>query len=730
MKLNKMKKYTLLMLAALGFATTQSCTEEIDMSNRYTFTEYTIASYLESHDTTYSEYYRLLGEVAVSKASESTVQQLVSARGNFTVFAPTNRAIQDYLDSLVSKGLINEASWDAFTDQRMLDSIRKVIVFNSIIDGGDESEAYQTSSFPQSNSDGDPEFDQTNLNDRKLKLTYDKKNPDSMYINKTALIDLKNRDIMAINGYIHQVHAVIAPSNETLGDKLKDYIDRGDGKLLLMARMMQACGLIDTLSKEKDYVYENLMETGKLKKGTSGKYDYYLPSHSSYGKYGYLPEHRKYGYTIFAEKDELYESIIGKPANEITMADLEQLASKYYPNAQVNGKYTDPNNALYQFATYHILPMRIPSNKLVIHYNESGYSFETGSSFKVPTWELYTTMGQRRLLKLYQAGANYSLVHRSTIFLNRFPVLDNGRDGTYEEVSATPEQEGIVVNTGDNDASELDVINGIVYTINGILAYDENTQGNFQKQRLRFDAAALFPEWMNNDIRAVRDGADHYMCVGMPCSNDYNYCDDLEIMEGSQFYYLLGYKLGWQNWQGDEINVTGRYEMIFRLPPVPKEGTYEIRYAVQTNSTVRGMCQVYFGNNKSNLRAMGIPLDLRMGGQIRKTTAGNFESIVGWEADKKDDPDYNAEVDKKMRNNGFMKGPRHYAGTPGSTSYARTMEYLTRRIIVREYMYPDKVYYLKFKSVLDNEKLEFYMDYLELCAKEVYDNPNDPEDIW
>jgi len=45
-------------------------------------------------------------------------------------------------------------------------------------------------------------------------------------------------------------------------------------------------------------------------------------------------------------------------------------------------------------------------------------------------------------------------------------------------------------------------------------------------------------------------------------------------------------------------------------------------------------------------------------------------------------------------------------------------------------MYPGKTYYLKFKSVLDNEKLEFYMDYLELCAKEVYDNPNDPEDIW
>ena len=735
MKINRMTRYAMLLLSVLGLTATQSCKEDIDMSNRYTFKEYTVASYLESHQDTYSEYYRLLDEVNVSKASNSTVRQLISARGHFTVFAPTNEAIQTYLDSLASKGLISAPNWDSFPNERTLDSIRKVIVFNSIIDGGDQNDAYQTSNFPEDKDGLGAEFELTNLNDRKLKLTYDKKNPDSMFINNTSLIDLKYRDILAINGFIHQVHSVIAPSNTTLGDKFKEYIEKGEGDFITIARMVQACGLLDTLSKEKDEVYENLMETGALKLGTNGKFDYYLPKHSSYGKFGYLPQHRKYGYTIFAEADEVYERELGKPAGEITLSDLEKFAAKYYPNAKVNGKYQDEDNALYQYITYHILPMRLPSDKLVIHYNESGYNYSTSTSYTVPTWEIYTTMGARRLLKLYQAGKAYSLNGSTNIYLNRFPELNNKREEAkskeaYKELSCKPENEGIVIETKNEGVKDFDLINGLVYSIDGILAYDDNTQSNFQKQRLRFDAAALFPEWMNNDIRAMRNGADNYMCVAMPCSNDYNYCDGLEIMEGSQFYYLLGYGLGWQNWQGDEINVTGRYEMIFRLPPVPKEGTYEVRYAVQTNSGVRGMCQVYFGTDKNNLHAMGIPLDLRMGGQIRKTTAGNFESIVGWELDNNTDDDYNAEVDKKMRNNGFMKGPRHYAGTPGSTSYARNMEYLTRRIIVREYMYPDKTYYLKFKSVLDNEKLEFYMDYLELCAKEVYDNPNNPEDIW
>ena len=728
--MNNMKKFAVMLLAVLGLASTQSCKEEIDESNRFTFKEYTIASYLESHPEAYSEYYRLLGEVNISRVSGSSVLQLVSARGNFTVFAPTNQAIQDYLGTLAEKKLINSASWDAFTDSRMLDSIKKVIVFNSIIDCGDNTEAYQTSTFPEQKSDGDPEFELTNLNDRKLSLSYDKKNPDSMFINKTSLIDLKNRDILAINGYIHQVHSVIAPSNATMGDMLQDYIEKGEGTLLITARMLLACGLQDTLSKDKDEVYARKMETGELSKGIDQKHDYYLPKHASFGKYGYLPAQRKYGYTLFAEKDEVWEREIGKPVSQITLADMEQLASKYYPEAQVNGNYKDPKNALYQFATYHILPMRLPSNKLVIHYNERGYNYQNATSFSVPTWEIYTTMGERRLLKLYQAGPRYSLHGTKDIFLNRFPKLANGRQDDYREIACDPQCEGIIINTGDKEAEELNGKNGIVYTIDNILAYDNTTRENFQKQRLRYDAAALFPEWMNNDIRAMEKSDDYYLCVAMPCSKDYKYCDNLDIEEGTQFYYLLGRGLNWSNYQGDEINVTGKYEMTFRLPPVPKEGTYEIRYAVQTESQNRGMCQVYFGDNKDNLRAMGIPLDVRMGGQTRKTSAGNFESIVGWETDKVNDDDYNAEVDKKMRNNGFMKGAAHYSKTPGGTNYARTLVDLTRRIIVREYMYPNKTYYLKFKSVLEDEKKEFYMDYIEFCAKEVYDNPNDPEDIW
>jgi hypothetical protein len=114
-----------------------SCSEEIDESSRYVFKYETILSYLQKHEA-YHDYAEVLTKVNIGKYSDSKVSQLMSARGNYTVFAPTNEAIAEYLQSLVDEGLISEPSWDAFTDSAKLDSIRKVIVFNSIIDGGDE----------------------------------------------------------------------------------------------------------------------------------------------------------------------------------------------------------------------------------------------------------------------------------------------------------------------------------------------------------------------------------------------------------------------------------------------------------------------------------------------------------------------------------------------------------------------------------------------------------------
>lgn len=715
-KKNIFKQYLILAVTAFGLTVFQSCSEEIDMSDRYTFTEYTIASYLQEHDTTYSEYYRLLDEVKISKRSKSTVRQLMSARGNFTVFAPTNAAIKQYLDTLCAKGIIFEPSWDGFPDERTLDSIRGVIVYNSIIDGGNDNEAYQTSNFPNNAE----EILLANMNDRKLTVFYGN-NPDSIYINGNqdaatkivtggSLLDLKNRDIVAVNGCIHSVHQVVAPSNMTIGDKLKEMVDLGDERFSVTASLILSCGLFDELTKIKDEVYEEKYLNSEVPSEVKS---------SVRAEACPTPKHRKYGFTIFAETNEFWHNALHKDPADITLDDVKDwvIAQNLYPDAKDNGNYADPENVLNQFVTYHILPVRLSVDKLVIHYNEYGYYYSPATNpYTIPVWEFYTTLGKRRLLKLYGNANN-----PEDVYLNRFPILDNGRKGTYKEIGCDIDKQGIYI----NKTEALNIFNGYIYPIDQVLAYTNETAENLQKQRLRFDVAGLFPEFMNNDIRANRVEKDY---TGIPVNEDYDredgtfgYLDDLEILKGTNFCYLPGIGFTWQNFQGDELNVTGRYEMIFRLPPVPKEGTYEIRYAVQNNSDRRGMCQVYFGSSKKQMPAMGIPLDLRIGGT---------SDILGWAEDDKEDMDYNAEIDKIMRNNGFMKGPQGYHAGNASSKTARATQTTTRRIIVRQYMYPEKTYYLKFKSVLEDESKEFYMDYIEFCAKEVYDNPNEPEDIW
>ena len=224
----------------MGMAMLNGCKEDIDTSARYVFTEETIGSYLQKQPA-YSEYVALLKQVNISDYSGSTVMQLMTARGNYTCFAPTNEAIHAYLDSLVVRGFITEPKWEAFTDSAVKDSIRQVIVYNSIIDGGDftstgERTYYETSTFPINNNE---EFASPTLSDRKIFVYYGE-NPDSIFINGNILISLTNRDIPAINGVIHQVESVIAPSNDTGGYLLKSMIDENRKGFLVTAKLIQA----------------------------------------------------------------------------------------------------------------------------------------------------------------------------------------------------------------------------------------------------------------------------------------------------------------------------------------------------------------------------------------------------------------------------------------------------------------------------------------------------------
>lgn len=738
---SKIKNLALLLPMVAGVAVMQSCQDEIDTSARYTFTGNTVISYLQKHSNVYSEYCALLDSVNISDFSDSKVSQLLSARGNYTCFAPTNEAIQNYLEELKAEGIISEASWDApefhvvdpeTGKKELLEEKRRVIVYNSIIDAGDEQEAYQSTYFSEcAKTDGGTVAGLPNMMARKLIIA---KGDSTNYTIQGCPISDTNCNIYTINGYIHQVTKVIAPNTETTTDMFTKMIKNKKHGMYTYAALIQAIGLTEELSKTEDEEYYRLKMTGQIESRTPKAHSTYTatggPTDNKGDSYGIYPERRYYGYTLFIENDTWWEQTLGL-TDSITAYEAEEvveMVAKYVADnklhlsdAKVDNNYTNVDNALNQFVTYHILPAKVENSKLVIHFNEYGYNHD----IKNPTvcvYDYYTTMGKRRLLKTFKAP------QRNTIYLNRFPIIDNATDGTYKEIGCDAGKEGIEIDL----AGVAETYNAYIYPVNGCLFYNEQTAENLGKERIRIDVATMFNEFITNNIRSNENESYQYQCVGLPISEKYNYVEDLEIGKNTLFFYLsgrVGKNNSWANYQGDELCINGNYELTWKLPPVPKDGIYELRMGLST-SYLRGMTQVYWGTNKNALPAAGIPVDIRMQGTITEIKGGKtLPSIVGWEADVKGDDDVNAEIDKKMRNNWYMKGPK-YVHYMGEGQLLRDRSKALRRIIVREHMKADETYYIQFRSVLDDDQTEFFVDYFEFCPKEVYDNPLVPEDIW
>ena len=611
---------------------------------------------------------------------------MLSARGHYTVFAPTNEAIQNYLDTLYNRGLLTEPSWEGFIDEHILDSIEKVITYNSIIDFG-EQEAYYTYDFP---SRQDSEIPFPNMYDRRLIVHSE--GVDSILVND-ALLDSRNRDIPLINGILHAVHTVIAPSNNTLGRLLLNTVNEQRQGFYVAAMLAKTCGLIDTLEKYKDFAYEE-----KYIKGIVPEFRIHDTGQKTY----WSPETRYYGYTYFAETDSFWQAELGKEPLEVQPQDVvDYLVSKGIYQESINdADYENPDNLLNRFVTYHLIPLRLSTDNLVHHGNEKGYRPET-KDLGAAMSEYYTTMGHRRLLKIYESKES------NGIYLNRFPTLNNGRHGNYHELSCDQDKEGILIGK-PNLEGENNVRNGIIYPINKLLAYDDLTRNSLMNQRIRWDVSAMFPELTNNDIRM--SAQTKHCWVDIPPNTVYKYLDDLDVSEETSFFYE---HYGWgNNLLYDEFRGTRRLDITLRMPPVPRRSTYELRIAVKYGTDEkRGIYQFYWGTDKNQLAALGIPVNYSVTGRE-----------IGWEEDTGDD-DYDAEVDKRLRNKDWMKGPNLYPD-------GRDWQGALRRIIVRRTLDPNETYYLRFKSVDDRYGLFLYFDYMEYCAKEVYDNPEAPEDIW
>lgn len=132
MKLKNVLIAFALLVSALNLV---SCKDNVDESNMYTFVGKLMADYIDE-DESLAKFSYLTKRVKLSDNSESTVHDLLSARGNFTCFAPTNEAVQQYLDSLYNT---------CYDITQTPDSTAQFIVNNCLIDHKDSEALFSTS---------------------------------------------------------------------------------------------------------------------------------------------------------------------------------------------------------------------------------------------------------------------------------------------------------------------------------------------------------------------------------------------------------------------------------------------------------------------------------------------------------------------------------------------------------------------------------------------------------
>lgn len=685
-----------LLIGAVAAVTLNSCSENIDESSLYTFTGEMMTDHFENNPETFSSYLTILGKVHQSKRSSSTMKELLDARGNYTCFAPTNEAIHLYLDSLVK---IGEAS---STDVNEIpDSVAEDIVFNSIIENGDD-EAFATTSF----YDAVP-LSLTNMNGRYVTPYYgtDENNNTIIYMNIYSKIT--DGDIEVENGYIHTIDRVLAPSNASIAEMIMV-----TENTQLFGECLSLTGWDAKLTKYKDEEWAEKYDDirGTSTSGIHGKFS------------GEYPNERKLGFTLFVETDSIFE------ANGITdIASLKEYVRTYnnFEDDTSRGiptswddDYENDYNWLNQFVAYHILPEILTYSNMVTWANEYGcdgatMQNRTATQFYVNVWEYWETVGvQRRSIKITGCRVNGIIQRR----LNRKSVYNQSN---CREVPSAITIPGLLISPS-NEGYDNDALNGIYFPIDGILLWTPDVPQKVLNERLRYDITALLPELLTNNLRQNRK-----------CNWLFNkdYFDNVyEIVEGTDFWYLpnTGWSnstTGWLDYQNDEFNINGQFDFTMKLPPVPYTGTYELRYGVWANNN-RGMAQIYMGKNPKNLPAIGIPIDLR-------SASGTNPASTGWVTEATIAPtggDSTAlyENQKTMRNLGFMKGSK-YIQVSGGTG--RDSQDNLRKIIYTGQFEAGETYWIRYKSVLPSVMTEFFYDYLELVPKSVYAGENN-EDIW
>ena len=676
-----------LLLAILGGYMLTSCNDDMAEENYYTFTGEMMSDYLQNHEE-YSEFAAIVRRATNSERGVN-IMDLLSVRGQYTCFAPTNDAVAAYLKSN-GYSSVNDIPAD------ICDTLARTHLING--------KAYNVVDLT-----GYSSLPTVNMNDRYLTLKpdtmIDEASGDTLYItyrlNRSGEIIYQLANDSVENGIVQPVDAVLSVSNQTLPDLMVE-----NPNISLFNQAMEATGIA-------------LIMRSKVKDGTwnPDKYQDRSIYTGAQWDYCHIPENKKYGFTAFACPDKVLR-------DKYQITDLETFynyargiyGGDEWATVEANPKkMTELNNPLRRLIAYNCL------NRLGM-YDMLTTICTIATDLVNPT-EWYSTMDSLTTIKVER------LTVKNFIGFGENDVKDdlylNRGDGNRND--HTP---GIHVDRNAEGDFEQTALNGVYYTTDGLADYGTETKDNIFNTRIRMDMYTFFPEVMSNSIRDGRTTnrmSDSNIPDPAVTSPNYwfpnGYLDNVKINEDGVFLFQSQHNTYW-SYEGDEFNLfseVNNYDITFNLPSVPT-GTYQIRLGF-ANMPTRGICQFYLDGIPKN-----IPFDQR---------SDNFESRVGYfELNSSNTPSaYRNDAEafeaakKNMHNLGWYHGPKsvfvmngegHLDGTNNRGAYFSNIARTCRFVLCTEKLDENVQHTIRIKSVWAIGQTVVMFDYFELVPKSVY----------
>lgn len=625
--------------AVLAFSLT-GCLDEQHPGTYYTFSDYTIASYLAAHPDQFEMFIEIL--------KKAQVWGEMATYGEYTMFAPTNQAIENYM-------LEKNYSCVDSIPKAVCDTIALTHLLNS---------PYYTTDLTEG------AFPSPNRLDRYLAFTPDSgENGLRYYVNKDSWLIQMNDTVQ--NGVVHVVDRVIEPSTLMLPELLAQ-----DTAVSWFYRALLETHMNDSL--------ENYMDNSYITPGddscTTGVY-YHTGNE---WEYAIFPEKRYYKYSAFVETNDVYRAN-GINSYEELVTFAKQVYDESYPLDA--GLYDDDptsrRNPLNRFVSYHLLEfygtydMWNVTNSDIVSNN---YKRNLGD-----IEDFFETMMPHSFMRFCTPAT----ASPSGIYINRKGLSPK-----------TDLYRGVRLMRPSEINHSQDALNGIYHYIDRILVYSDDVRRDVFNTRMRYDCTTMSPDFVNS---GGRNRPGETTCTGMKngFTKWWSFSDETLMSIRNRHLYFASY-------EGDEVILQGIYDATVKLPPVPFDGTYDIRIGYPAMAS-RGVIQAYFGKSPKDMDPTDIPTDLTIAGTDPK---------VGWfdDADCDDEEDMRLR-EKAMRNRGYMKGPDIYGN---SGYFFRDQSGLLRRILTTQYMSAESDYYLRVRQVKDSDNSEMVYDYLEIVPKSVW----------